>query len=370
MVEAKKVVVDVALGRATIEDARESLRLQLVDAMRYGQTLYIRLADSAADFMGSLCDDACFPVAVFDRAAVDGLVEYREGSVKNLWGSDHPFASVLREADLGQGGVFQPRYSHKTLSERADGVVDGFEVVCCTQFGPSEFASMLASALPLPRLQPIWPQPSTARLRYSHYDFEFALDVGGTLHWATLDERFSLSLVFRGCFVVTLVEQPPPPPPESVARPVARGRARFARAPPPSVDDDDDGERPRIRADEAGVFRGLVGGAAYAVRVAEDAEAEAAAASGEARTSRVSAAALGAAAATAAALTRSAPPGAKALPGRSDDGRTQTAALLEAELARLTVSDGAAAGVRGERSERYRELREALAAQDVIFGGG
>ena len=47
--------------------------LQLVNSMRYGQTLYIRLADSACDFKGMFSSADRFPLEVFDRRHVSGL---------------------------------------------------------------------------------------------------------------------------------------------------------------------------------------------------------------------------------------------------------------------------------------------------------
>ena len=57
-------------------------------------------------------------------------------------------------------------------------------------------------------------------------------------------------------------------------------------------------------------------------------------------------------------------PGAKAVPGRSDDGSTSTGKLIAEELRNLSVSEIA------ERSDRYKSLREAQDLQDVVFGGG
>ena len=103
IVEAKKMVVDVASKRKSQEDVMESLRVHLVNCMRFGQTLYIRLADSACDFLHQFTSPTHFPEAVFDRAAIASLEEYRAGAGGNLWGADHPLALCLRESDLSQG---------------------------------------------------------------------------------------------------------------------------------------------------------------------------------------------------------------------------------------------------------------------------
>ena len=146
----------------------EELRVQLVNCMRYGHTLYIRLGDSACDFQATFNGEDTFPLAVFDRRVVSSLAEYREGSAKSLWGSEHPLAKTLRESDLNQG-LFQPRFSHRVRSD-SSAMLDGFDVVVCTQHPPEDFRGMLAESLPLQWLQPIKPHPSTVRLKYNHYN--------------------------------------------------------------------------------------------------------------------------------------------------------------------------------------------------------
>ena len=53
----------------------EGLRQHLVNCMRYGQTLYVRLADSACDFVGAFTSEEHFPLAVFDRSTAASLVD-------------------------------------------------------------------------------------------------------------------------------------------------------------------------------------------------------------------------------------------------------------------------------------------------------
>ena len=202
VIEAKKLVLDVAMKKRTHEEAMEGLRVELVNCMRFGHTLYLRLTDSACDFKNMFNGDDTFPLALFDRSVVTSLSEYRD---KSLWGAEHPLAKVLRAEDLTQG-IFQPRFSHKARSE--DGTLEGFEVVACTQHPVAEFEGFLKDALPLELMQPILPQPSTVRLKYSHYNQEFPLEVGGTVTWASVDDRFALSFVFKGNFKVRLVKGP------------------------------------------------------------------------------------------------------------------------------------------------------------------
>ena len=373
IVEAKKMVLDVAMKRATHEEVMESLRLQLVNCMKFGQTLYIRMADSACDFRNTFTSDDHFPLGVFDRATIDSLTDFRDCGGENLWGSAHPLAKVLREADLVQG-IFQARFSHKAKSgDEDDDKREGFDVVVATQFKPDDFAEMLADALPLAQLQPIYPQPSTVRLKYSHYNQEFNLEVGGSLRFASLDERYSLSFVFKGQFGVRLVELPPVAAGGGSAAGAgrfnsqARGRDRFRTPPPQAPASGGEGEAARrvINMDVNGVFFGLKGGLTYEVTVEEDDEAEALARAegGEAARPRLSAAALTAQQQQQMQMQMQAR-GAAPLAGRADDGRTRVGELLSAELRNLSVNEIA------ERSERYQRLREAQDLQEVVFGGG
>ena len=348
VIEAKKLVLDVALKRKTHEEVMEYLRTELVAAMRFGHVLYVRLGDSAADFKTMFNGDDTFPsMAIFNREAVASLINYREGTATSLWKAAHPLARVLREDDLTQG-VFQLRFAHRARSE--DGAREGFEVVASTQHASDDFADMLREGLPLEFLQPIKPQPSTIRLKYSHYDQEFPLEVGGTVSFATIDDRYALSFVFKGDFVVRLVEAAAAPPPTT----------RSWRAPPGcAAGGSDAATRPTFAMDRAsGAFQGLKGGATYEVTVQED---EAAEARGLAGPTRLSAQSLAAVQQQAQQVTSK--PAAKALPGRSDDGSTQTGFLLSQELKSLSVAEIE------ERSDRYKRLREAQDLQDVVFGG-
>ena len=278
---------------------------------------------------------------------------------------------------------FQPRFSHKpkggggkagdiggsgaaaTPQDDEDddddgGGREGFEVIVCTQFAPADFKGFLSDALPLERLQPIKPQPSTVRLKYSHYAQDFPLEVGGAVLWSTIDEQYALSFVFKGDFKVRLVEAPP-----ALKATPGRGRSwRDAR----SSADAGTADRRSVTMDTrgGGAFRGLKGGMTYVVEVEEDEQAEAAArssSSGDGSASaKISAAALSKMKQQQQAMVTK--PGAKAVPGRSDDGSTSTGKLIAEELRNLSVSEIA------ERSDRYKSLREAQDLQDVVFGGG
>ena len=71
------------------------MRRQLVRAMRYGHTLVIRLANSAADFVDSYCADDAFPLAVFDQTLwpCDKALDLYPRS-------SSPFARALRAEDV------------------------------------------------------------------------------------------------------------------------------------------------------------------------------------------------------------------------------------------------------------------------------
>jgi hypothetical protein len=334
VLEAKKLVLDCVQKRQTREQALEHCRTQLVSAMRYGQTLYVRLADSACDFNSQFSSEDAFPLAVFDRECVAALQEYREGTGSNLWQAPHPLARVLREGDLTQG-IFQPRFAHK--ARESDGSVTGFEVVVCTQFASEDVLGFLADSLPMSSLQAIKLLPSSVRIKYNHYNKVFELGVGGTLRWEDIDELYAISFVFKGDFDVRLLE-------EAVKGP--------AGATPPSSD------AAEVCRNRSGTFSGLRGGATYVLTVEEDAAAEEAARS--VSEPRLSAAQLERT--RQAASKMHSKPSATALPGRSDDGRTQASELLAAELRGLSVNEIA------ERSVRYQALKEAADLQDIVFG--
>ena len=58
----------VRVAKVELAAVREGLRMQLVHAMRWGHTLLIRLANTAADFEHSYCDPDTFPLQLFDAS--------------------------------------------------------------------------------------------------------------------------------------------------------------------------------------------------------------------------------------------------------------------------------------------------------------
>jgi len=138
VLEAKKMFMDENQKRATREEILEGARKQLVSALKYGSTLYVRMANSAADLVGKYSGPTTFPLAVFDRKVVQDIEEIY--TQKNLYESDSPLAACLRESDLDHG-VFVAR--------------PGFEVIVCSHFQPEDFHDFLKDSLPMDLLQPI-----------------------------------------------------------------------------------------------------------------------------------------------------------------------------------------------------------------------
>ena len=146
VVEIKQAILQVHTGERTREEVLEKWRLQLVNAMRYGQVLYVRCANcNPTSLADRLTGDATFPLSVFDHATLSTLAEFTPplGS-ENLHGSSHPFARVLRDSDVEEsGGIFQLRL--------------GFDVVVSTHLDADDACATLAGSLPMALLQPIAP---------------------------------------------------------------------------------------------------------------------------------------------------------------------------------------------------------------------
>ena len=179
IIEAKKTVLEVRSAGVTLEKARESLREPLMQSMkyvhackqqkqhithhlllalslctshhhlplslpltylhflpaphRYGHTLVVRMANSAADFLTSYCSPEAFPLQVFEQPVWpnDTPLELSSSS---------PFAKVLKEKDL-TGGKFH--------------VNKDFRVVVTSTFKPESYERFLKESLPLDKLQAI-----------------------------------------------------------------------------------------------------------------------------------------------------------------------------------------------------------------------
>mmetsp|Transcript_56704 Transcript_56704/g.155886 ORF Transcript_56704/g.155886 Transcript_56704/m.155886 type:complete len:192 (+) Transcript_56704:92-667(+) len=127
------MVVDIRMGGGKIEDAREQLRGELVHAMRYGHYLVVRMANSAADFVGTYCADDSFPVGLFEQPKVPAGRDAAK---------DAAFSKVLRPADI--------KVSHGMLN-----VPTAFQVVITSTFKADNYEKLLKASLPLAHIQPI-----------------------------------------------------------------------------------------------------------------------------------------------------------------------------------------------------------------------
>jgi hypothetical protein len=148
VIEAKQMVVEERTGRRNVAQCLEQARQRLVNAMRYGQTLYVRMSNTACAFTTRYSSPTSLPLAIFDQRAIDELRTRFTGPLgENLFGSAHPLARVLREADT-EHGHFSCR--------------PGFEVVLSTHLAKDDFRQLLERALPMELLQPIMPRVSSS----------------------------------------------------------------------------------------------------------------------------------------------------------------------------------------------------------------
>jgi len=133
VIETKKMVLDENRGARTRGQIMEDLRQRLVCAMRYGQTLYFRMSNTACNIVSKYSSEVQLPLALFDHAVVQQLDLYTGERGENLHCSAHPLARVLRQEDTEGGhGVFRvcrsprpaaPALSHgpaATSGERGD----------------------------------------------------------------------------------------------------------------------------------------------------------------------------------------------------------------------------------------------------------
>ena len=153
VLDAKKLLLEERQGTAR-SVVMEGARAQLVKAIRYGHIFYVRLANSACDFVGKYNGADTLPLEIFhaDKVAAlnrefgsapaASLADEEQDCVgANLFGAEQsPFAAVLRADDAAQG-AFVPRR--------------GLEVVLCTHFGAQDFGDFLSGKLPMDRVQPI-----------------------------------------------------------------------------------------------------------------------------------------------------------------------------------------------------------------------
>jgi hypothetical protein len=149
VLDARAMFEDEAQGTRTRNQVMKDARKLLVEAMREGKTFYIQLHQRhKTDFAGGLySDNETLPLAVFDQRVVDTLEPFYADSeeAKDLFGSDHPLAAVLRPPDC-------------EMSTGRFVVARGFEVVVGTLKAVDDFERDLRNVIPMMRLQPIWPR--------------------------------------------------------------------------------------------------------------------------------------------------------------------------------------------------------------------
>jgi hypothetical protein len=155
-IDASAMYADERQGKRTHLEIMKANRSALVEAMRRGVPLYVRLGDKTADFAGGdaggYCGEDTLPFQVFEPESLKGLHETYHGAAdgthqnpewSGLWQSDHPFAKVLRANDLDMktGKFF---------------VAKGFGVVVSTHLSKDVYKERLRNSLPcFHRLQPI-----------------------------------------------------------------------------------------------------------------------------------------------------------------------------------------------------------------------
>ena len=131
VIEAKRLILEARVANVNMDLVRETLRVQLVHALRWGHTLLIRLTNTAADFANAYCHPDYFPLEVFDPGTHPTS---QDASASPVW------KRVVRESDMD---------ASKTLT-----VPSTFRVVLSSTFPPDKYEQYLAESLPLAKLQP------------------------------------------------------------------------------------------------------------------------------------------------------------------------------------------------------------------------
>ena len=145
---AKQMFLDEKQGIRTHDVVMRDTRKLIVQAMKEGKRLVIALENKATDFAGGVFSGADWlPMSIFDQREVDKLNFCYADSPRResepfwtgLWESDHPYAKVLRESDLLDGGKFF--------------VGRGFEVVVTTTIAVDQYVADLRNSMPMGRLK-------------------------------------------------------------------------------------------------------------------------------------------------------------------------------------------------------------------------
>eukprot|EP00744_Colponema_vietnamica_P018543 GILI01026166.1.p2 GENE.GILI01026166.1~~GILI01026166.1.p2 ORF type:complete len:187 (-),score=35.03 GILI01026166.1:735-1250(-) len=119
VVSPKKYVVLKAQG-TSVDEIHEQLRKNLVNALKFGQTLVLAFQNSAPNFLTSFCSPDHFPIEVFSDPQ-----------------------SILNEEVLNR--ITRPEdRTHNMFTPR-----NGFSVVVTSTFPPEDYEEFLSSSIPL-----------------------------------------------------------------------------------------------------------------------------------------------------------------------------------------------------------------------------
>ncbi|KAI9098649.1 hypothetical protein DFS34DRAFT_593273 [Phlyctochytrium arcticum] len=130
---AKKHLLETIVHKkCTMPETLEALRCTLVNAMRYGRTLVIDMADTATDFLHKFTSPTEFPAAtVMAKAGRD------------LYLADN-WSKVVREDDK-ENGIFVVR--------------EGFRVIITSVFTLEDYEEFLKDAIPMEETLPVYIEP-------------------------------------------------------------------------------------------------------------------------------------------------------------------------------------------------------------------
>lgn len=127
-IEAKKLLVEVSIyKKVSIEDALESLRKQLVIALKHGRTLVIRMSDTAIHWEKKFTHPDFFPIECFKHG---GRELFKEDVYKK----------VIRDEDK----------DHNVFVVHPD-----FKVVITSMFQVEDYEEFLKDSVPLEWVVPI-----------------------------------------------------------------------------------------------------------------------------------------------------------------------------------------------------------------------
>lgn len=132
-VEAKKILVETLIfKKVSMKETLENLRKILVNCLKFGRTLVLRMTDSACDFMNNFSHPDFFP-------ASDLLIEAGQRFKKEEY-----WKRVVREQDLEHGTFI---------------VKDEFCVVILSTLSVNEYKEVLENAIPISKCATVFIEP-------------------------------------------------------------------------------------------------------------------------------------------------------------------------------------------------------------------